>query len=147
MLQKLRKAILALLVACCPVAAVACIPGAIPAVVEAVSSVSKALSFLSKVDALVSEFFLRHPDIPASERETYLLLHSGAVTALTEYQRLVEAHNDLQNGEALAAFAKFEETYGKLSDWLTQHKLLTEGKLTLEGKALSELPPAASLRR
>lgn len=148
MKQKLRKLALALLVTLVgPGVAVACNSQAAVAIAKALSSVSEGLAFLARVDALVSEFFGRHPDVPTDARDTYLMLYDGAVVALTNYQRLVEAKGDLQNGEVLAAFEKFEAAYGQLNEWLTEHKLLGGGKLMLEGRVLSDVPPASAFKR
>lgn len=143
MIKKLLALLLCLFT---PVASIACVEG-IPAITQALSSVSNALATLHKVDALVGVFFGSHPDVPSSERNTYLMLYDGAITALTEYQRTAEATNDLRHGDTKAAFDKFEATYSKLAEWLTTHGLLSGGNLMLDGKLLSELPPAASFKR
>ena len=126
---------------------VAC-AGAIPAIASAAAVVSEALAILSGVNTVVTEYFGRHPDVPASTRDEYVRIYSATVDALTLYQKAAEATNDLNSGDAMAAFAKFREAYDGLMNWLATNGLRNgEGKLMLEGQVVSELPPAASFKR
>lgn len=148
MIQKLRKLALTLLVVCSAPVAIAACATALPAIASASAVVGEALAILSGVNTVVSEYFGRHPDVPASTRDEYVRLYSATVDALTLYQKAAEATNDLNSGDALAAFAKFREAYDALMNWLATNGLRSdEGKLMLEGQVISELPPAASLRR
>ncbi len=148
MIQKLRKLALVLFVAVAgPVALTAC-SAALPAIASAAAVVSEALAILSGINTVVNEYFGRHPDVPASTRDEYVRIYSAVTEALTTYQKVAEATNDLNSGDALAAFAKFREAYDSLMNWLATNGLRNgEGKLMLEGQVISELPPAASLRR
>ena len=126
---------------------VAC-AGAIPAIASAAAVVSEALAILSGVNTVVTEYFGRHPDVPASTRDEYVRIYSATVDALTLYQKAAEATNDLNSGDAMAAFAKFREAYDGLMNWLATNGLRNgEGKLMLEGQVVSELPPATSFKR
>ncbi len=148
MIQKLRKLALVLLVVLAgPAAATAC-TAALPAIASASAVVSEALAILSGVNTVVTEYFGRHPDVPASTRDEYVRIYSAVTEALTIYQKVAEATNDLNSGDALSAFAKFREAYDALMNWLATNGLRNgEGKLMLEGQMISELPSAASLRR
>jgi hypothetical protein len=139
------KKLLALIL--CLSTPVACV-GAIPAIVTASAVVSEALAILSGVNTVVTEYFGRHPDVPASTRDEYVRIYGAVTDALTLYQKTAEATNDLNSGDALAAFAKFREAYDGLMNWLATNGMHNaEGKLMLEGQVISELPPAASFKR
>jgi len=126
---------------------VACV-GALPAIAAASAVVSEVLAVLSGVNMVVNEYFGRHPDVPASTRDQYVTAYDAVITALTEYQRVAEATNDLNNGDTLAAFAKFQTAYENLLNWLAANNLRNiDGALMLDGRVVSELPPAASFKR
>jgi hypothetical protein len=145
MLKRLLFALLLALFA--PFAAVAC-AGAVPAIASASAVVTEALAILSGINTVVTEYFGRHPDTPAATRNEYVRIHDTVVAALTNYQRVAEATNDLNSGDALAAFAKFREAYDSLMNWLATNGLRNDaGSLLLEGQVISELPPAASFKR
>lgn len=142
------KKLLALLLAIgTPVTSVAC-AGAIPAIASASAVVAEALAILSGVNMVVNEYFGRHPDVPASTRDEYVRIYTTVTEALTTYQKVAEATNDLNSGDALAAFAKFREAYDALMNWLATNGMRNvDGNLMLEGQVVSELPPAASFKR
>lgn len=143
----MKHKLLALILSLSTPVAVAC-SGAIPAIAAASAVVSEALAILSGVNTVVTEFFGRHPDVPASTRNEYLQIYSAVTEALTNYQRVAEATGDLQNGDALAAFAKFREAYDSLMNWLATNGLRNDrGQLMLEGQLIAELPPAISFKR
>lgn len=148
MKQKLQKLALALLVVVTgPAAAVGC-AGAVPVIAAASAVVTEALAILSGVDTVVSEYFGRHPDAPVSTRNEYTRIYTSVIDALTTYQRVAEATNELNSGDALVAFGKFREAYDALMNWLATNGLRSEeGQLLLDGQLISELPSAASFKR
>ncbi len=147
MLRKILSTLLLSLVLVAPAAITGC-AAALPAIASASAVVSEALAILSGINTVVSEYFGRHPDVPASTRDEYVRIHDAVITALTTYQKAAEATNDLNSGDALAAFAKFREAYDALMNWLATNGLRNEaGSLMLEGKVVSELPAAASFKR
>lgn len=143
----LKKLLALLLAISTPVASVACV-GGLPAIAAASAVVSEVLAVLSGVNMVVNEFFGRHPDVPASTRDQYVTAYDAVITALTEYQRVAEATNDLNNGDTLAAFAKFQQAYENLLNWLAANNLRNaDGALMLEGRVVSSLPPASAFKR
>jgi hypothetical protein len=145
--KNIRTLTLLLLLLAAPAAIAGC-AAALPAIASASAVVSEALAILSGINTVVSEYFGRHPDVPASTRDEYVRIHDTVIAALTNYQKVAEATNDLNSGDAMAAFAKFREAYDALMNWLATNGLRNgEGKLMLEGQVISELPPAAAFKR
>jgi len=122
--------------------------GVLAALPKATAVVVEVTAILTGINTVVQEFFSRHPDTPLDVKAAYVQYYDGVIVALTEYQRVVEATDDLANKDAVAAFAKFQKSYEALMSWLETYQMRNaQGQLLLQGRVISEIPPAASFKR